>query len=188
MTTIVPYLNRLSDSAQHWYYLLLPKFESIEYFFVYLIDYTKINSDCVVKTSSLRTKPVRSSPSQRVKSSPDLERRRTGVERDIARLQVKILRNHRQIERIRQHNLRLTARLTAIEGRTNRERLSPVSDHFSPVEIDLRSPLAAKLPNGGRHRLKRHSIARTIVYVLVISILAIGCGCIGFAIARMLLR
>jgi hypothetical protein len=129
---------------------------------------------------------VRSSPSQRVKSLRDLDRRRIGAERDIARIKVEMLRNHRQIERLQQHNLQLTARLNQIECR-NRDRLSPVSDRFSPVEIEDRSPLGAKPLNRDRHR-SLHSIAWPILCTLAISILAIGCGCVGFAIARVLLR
>jgi uncharacterized coiled-coil protein SlyX len=129
---------------------------------------------------------VRSSPPQRVKSPRDLDRRRMGAERDIARLKAKILRNHRQVERIRQQNLRLTARLTEIEGRNPAP--SAVRTHPDPVTADDRLQLAAVAPKLDRHRPQQRSLAWLIICTSAIALLALGCGCIGFAIARVLLR
>jgi hypothetical protein len=94
----------------------------------------------------------------------------------MARLKAKILHNHRQIERLRQRNIRLTARLSEIAGRTP-----------SSVTADER-PLGATAPKFDRYRLPQRSLAWLVIGILAIAILAIGGGCIGFAIARVLLR
>jgi type VI protein secretion system component VasF len=99
-----------------------------------------------------------------------------GIDRDIARLKAKILHNHRQIERLRQHNRRLTDRLSQIEGRDPRS-----------VAPDDRSP-GATAPKFDRHRPQQRILVWLIIGTMAIAILAIGCGCIGFAIARVLLR
>ena len=97
------------------------------------------------------------------------------IDRDIARLKAKILHNHRQIERLRQHNLRLIYSLSQLGE----------SDPRS-IAAEDRSP--GTVSNFARHRPQQRILAWLVIGTIVITILAIGCGCVGFAIARMLLR
>jgi hypothetical protein len=99
-----------------------------------------------------------------------------GIDRDIARLKAKILHNHRQIERLRQHNLRLIDRLNQLEGRDPRS---------APADDRALEPTSSKFD---RRRPQQRILAWLVIGTIAIAILAIGCGCIGFAIARVLLR
>ncbi len=122
---------------------------------------------------------MRSSPSQRANSSRELANHKIGTESDIVQLKAEILHNHRQIERIRHHNVRLIARLAEIEARAPGR--TPAANRAAEHNQRLRGGAPSNLNHSRRRTawLARCSIA---------VIFAIGCGCIGFAIARVLLK
>jgi hypothetical protein len=128
---------------------------------------------------------VRLSPSQRANSSRDLINHRIGTESDIVQLKAEILHNQRQLERIRHHNVRLIARLAEIEGRDiskSAPNRPPASNRVA--ENDQRLGGARSVKFNRRHRRRTAWLARCSIAV----IFAIGCGWIGFAIARSLLK
>jgi hypothetical protein len=126
---------------------------------------------------------VRSSPSQRADSSRDLVNHKIGTESDIVQLKAEILHNQRQIERIRHRNVRLIARLAEIEARAPGR--VPASNRAAKHNQRLRVGARRSRVNFNRsHRRGAAWLARCSMAI----IFAIGCGCISFAIARVLLK